>query len=124
MFEDAVVHSRETRQLLDNHVSLTEVKLTNMEKSISRIESALKWAGGLIVSLLLTVLGWAVIQQINANESQKNELRQQQILLQQQLQQEEERVESATRAAEAAAAANGAGQIRNFDNRGGTVNGR
>jgi len=124
MVEDAVAHSRETRQLLDNHVSLTEVKLTNMEKSIGRIESALKWAGGLIVSLLLTVLGWAVIQQINANESQKNELRQQQILLQQQLQQEHERVESATRAAEAAAAANGVGQLGNLRDRAGPNNRR
>lgn len=122
MVEDAVSHSRETRQLLDNHVDLTEVKLTNMEKSIARIESALKWAGGLIVSLLLTVLGWAVVQQINANESQKNELRQQVLLLQQQ--QQQERMESAARAAEAAAAANGAGQFGNLNDRGGTANRR
>jgi hypothetical protein len=51
---------------------------------IDKIESAIKWAGGLIVSLVLSVLAWAVLQQINANESQKKEMAQQIQLLQSQ----------------------------------------
>jgi hypothetical protein len=105
MVEEAVAHSRETRQLLNTHVSLTEVKLTNLETSIARIESAMKWAGGLIITLLISVLGWAVVQQINANEAQNRELRQQMILLQQQ--QQQERLDSAARASQAAGASVG-----------------
>lgn len=82
--DDALSHSRETRQLLNTHESLTEVHLKTLAEKISSIEKAIKWAGTLIVSIMLTVLGWAVTQQISANESQKNELKQQVLLLEQQ----------------------------------------
>lgn len=78
-----------------NFRAVTEVRLTQLDKKIDethketnekidKIESAIKWAGGLIVSLVLSVLGWAVLQQINANESQKKEMAQQIELLKQQ----------------------------------------
>lgn len=78
-----------------NFRAVTEVRLTQLDKKIDethketnekidKVESAIKWAGGLIVSLVLSVLGWAVLQQINANESQKKEMAQQIELLKQQ----------------------------------------
>jgi len=93
--DNALEHSRETRHLLNNHIMVTNLKLENMEKAsderhavvaekVTRLESAIKWAGGLIVSLVLTVLGWAVLQQINANEAQKKDMQQQIKLLEEQ----------------------------------------
>lgn len=57
----------------------TKIETTHAETNskIDRIESAIKWAGGLILSTILAVLAWAVSQQINANESQKREMAQQ-----------------------------------------------
>lgn len=115
-------HSRETRHLLNNHIQITQIKLDNLDKdgqarheslgaSFNKLESALKWAGGLVVSLMLTVLGWAVMQQINSNETTKKEMAQQIQMLQQQ---EQARVATrseilsrlpSARAAEAAATA-------------------
>lgn len=77
---------RLVNQKLDVTHSITNTK-------IERVESAIKWAGGLIISLMLTVLGWSVLQQINANESQKKEMAQQIELLRQQ-----EATRNATRA--------------------------
>lgn len=103
MSEDALQHSRETRHLLNTHIDVTRVKLDALQTStetqhraqteaaneryaqlnanIARMESVMKWAGGVIISLILTVLGWALVQQINANESQKRDLQQQLDLL-------------------------------------------
>jgi hypothetical protein len=92
MADEGLDHSRETRHLLNNHIQVTGLKLETMEREgklrhqavvdvIARLESALKWAGGIIVSLTLTVLGWALLQQINANEAQKKDMQQQLDLL-------------------------------------------
>jgi hypothetical protein len=88
MTEEALEHSRETRHLLNNHIQITQYKLESLEKAgeerhdvltgmVTRLESALKWAGGLLISLILTVLGWSLLQQVNANESQKKDVQQQ-----------------------------------------------
>ena len=87
--------ARDAVHAVANFRAVTEVRLTGIDKKIEdthketnekidKIESAIKWAGGLIVSLVLSVLGWAVLQQINANESQKKEMAQQIELLKQQ----------------------------------------
>ena len=103
MVEDPIQFSHETRHLLKNHIQVTDIKLDNLEKAgverhdsmvksqnerhqavlnmIARLESALKWAGGLVVSLTLAVLGWALMQQVNANEAQKKDMQQQLDLL-------------------------------------------
>lgn len=88
MVDDPLEHSRETRHLLNSHIQLTQLKLdqlnTTMEAKhnsqsakLDQMYSALKWAGGLIISLILTVLGWSLIQQINANEAAKKDMQQQ-----------------------------------------------
>lgn len=85
---DAVHAVANFRGVVDGEFRLVHQKIdtthTETNTKIDKIESAIKWAGGLIVSLVLTVLGWAVIQQINANESQKKEMQQQIELLKQQ----------------------------------------
>lgn len=103
MGDDGSQYSHETRHLLNNHIQITQIKLDNLDKTgadrhaalvdvvetkhsvmeaaVNKLESALKWAGGLIVSLMLTVLGWALVQQINANEAQKKDMQQQLDLL-------------------------------------------
>lgn len=57
-----------------NHKAVTE--------KVEEIRKAILWAGGLVISIMLSVLGWAVLQQISANEAQKQELQQQIKLLQ------------------------------------------
>lgn len=80
---------------LRNHITVTDIKLQNLEKKIDshhedqngkleRLESILKWAGGLIVMLFLSTLTWSLAQQYNANESSKQEMSQQIELLKQQ----------------------------------------
>lgn len=76
--------ARDAVHAVNNLAQTTGIQIRNVETKIDRLESGLKWAGGLIVSLVLTVLGWAVVQQINANEAQKKEMAQQIELLQQQ----------------------------------------
>lgn len=128
MVEDSLEHSRETRHLLNNHIQITQIKLDGLEKSgqerhdllvdagnvrhatvvanLARLENALKWAGSIIISLMLTVLGWAVVQQINANEAQKKDMQQQLELLQaQEIQRRLDQTSAEARAAESAAAA-------------------
>ena len=72
---------RDVKHSLNNHVHTTDIyrkamtdKMEDNHKEVSdkvdQLLSGLKWAGGLIVSLLLSVLGWSVLQQINANEAQ------------------------------------------------------
>jgi hypothetical protein len=79
---------RDVKHALNNHVQTTEIyrkqtleKMDSNHESVSekidQIQSGLKWAGTLIITLLLSVLGWSVLQQINANEAQKAELQNQ-----------------------------------------------
>jgi hypothetical protein len=75
--EDSLNHSRATREMLNLHIQKTELQLDQVTSLVRMVVSILKWAGGLIVSLLLTVLGWSVVQQFNANEAQKHDLQRQ-----------------------------------------------
>jgi hypothetical protein len=56
-------------------------KLTEREKlhderhdalrlSVLEIKNMLKWVGGVLITLILSVLGWSLVQQYNANEAQ------------------------------------------------------
>jgi hypothetical protein len=85
MPDTALEHSRETRHLLTSHIEVTELKLENIKNEATirhqqvlegqaRIERVLKWAGSLVVSLTLSALAWALVQQINANEAQKRDM--------------------------------------------------
>lgn len=64
----------------------TKIDTTHAETNskIDKIEGAIKWAGGIIISLMLAVIGWAVTQTLSANESQSKEMKQQIELLKQQ----------------------------------------
>lgn len=96
---------RDVRHELAGHVATTDIEFRNLRNSmdtnhtivtdkvdanhkavtekVEEIRKAILWAGGLIVSIMLSVLGWAVLQQFNANESQKQDLQQQIELLRQ-----------------------------------------
>ncbi len=136
-----MAHSVETRHLLNNHIQITQLEIKNLDKAgadrhevlegaVGELKSALKWAGGLVVSLILTVLGWAVMQQLNANESQKKEMAQQIEILQSQ---ERARVQTrseilsrlpSARTAESARATDSAAQALDDAEAGGTVDRR
>lgn len=79
---------RDTRHELTQHRQATEIHLAHIERQIEdsakntnmkidRVESVIKWAGSLLVTLLLSVLGWSVVQQITANQMQQQELKRQ-----------------------------------------------
>lgn len=42
-----------------------------LQSSIEEIKSILVWVGGVLITLILGVLGWSLVQQYNANEAQK-----------------------------------------------------
>lgn len=73
---------RDVQHKLNGHMQTTEIHLKNLETSMATnhkamadkvedIRKAILWAGGIVISVMLSVLGWAVLQQINANEAQK-----------------------------------------------------
>lgn len=66
-----------------NHVELT-AKITEVAKGNETILAILKWAGGLVVSLFLTCLGWLVLNTLSANDQAKKDMQTQIELLRQQ----------------------------------------
>ncbi len=94
---DAVHAVANFRMVAEGEFKLIHQKIdtthADTNTKIDKIEAAIKWAGGIIISLMLTVIGWAVMQTLNANEAQSKEMKQQIELLQQQ-----ERARVATRA--------------------------
>lgn len=89
---------------LRNHIAVTEIRLTNIDKKIDQhhidltkaheeLKGFLRWAGGLIVSLFLAVMAWSLTQQYNANETAKTDMAQQIQLLK-----DQERARNAVRA--------------------------
>jgi hypothetical protein len=88
-------NARDAVHAVANFRAVTEVQLRQLDTKIDtthqetngkidKIEAAIKWAGGLIISLMLAVIGWAVTQTLSANESQSKEMKQQIELLKQQ----------------------------------------
>lgn len=79
--------NRHEREIADNRHGITnakevfEIKLSQVVSSIEELKNILKWAGGLIVTLMISFMTWSALQQYNANESQKKELQQQVDLL-------------------------------------------
>jgi len=61
-----------------------EEKHATLTTALTKIESLMKWAGSLIVSLILGVLGWSLLQQVQNNEQQKRDLQSQIKLLEEQ----------------------------------------
>jgi uncharacterized protein HemX len=85
----------DVRHELRNHKAVTDIKADNLKKevdekdtalkgSLDEIKSLMKWAGSLIITLIIGVLGWSLVQQYQANEQQKTDLEQQIRLLQEQ----------------------------------------
>jgi hypothetical protein len=64
----------ENRHEIANARQVIEIRLTQLGTNIQELRGALKWAGGLIISLMLSFMGWAALQQYNANEQQKKDL--------------------------------------------------
>ena len=42
-----------------------------VDKSLDEIKSLLKWVGSTLILLIVSVLGWSLAQQYQANEAQK-----------------------------------------------------
>lgn len=67
----------ENRHGLANARQILDIQLAQLTKDIGELKNALKWAGGLIISLMISFMGWAALQQYNANEEQKRNLQEQ-----------------------------------------------
>ena len=85
-FIDQVARDKvnDTAHALANHVAVTGIKIDNIDHKFDQLQSQLKWAGGLIVSLFLAALAWSLGQQYSANESTKKDLSAQVELLKEQ----------------------------------------
>jgi hypothetical protein len=74
---------RHDREIAENRHGLTgtkqvfDIRFGQVMESIEELKSILKWAGGLIVTLMISFMSWSALQQYNANETQKADLQQQ-----------------------------------------------
>lgn len=71
----------ENRHGLANTKQVFEIKLQQVVASLDELKNILKWAGGIIVTLMISFMSWSALQQYNANESQKRDLQQQLTLI-------------------------------------------
>lgn len=67
----------DNRHGIVNAKEVFEIKLGQVATSIEELKNILKWAGGLIVTLMISFMTWSALQQYNANEAQKADLQQQ-----------------------------------------------
>lgn len=74
----------EQRHALKNSNSVFEIKLQQVVTSLAELKRVMQWAGGLIVTLMISFMSWSALQQYNTNERQKDELAQQIRLIQSQ----------------------------------------
>ncbi|MGN6819309.1 MAG: hypothetical protein ACTHJR_11635 [Sphingomonas sp.] len=68
--------ARDANAALERHEAECAQRYQRLDEGLDRVEGIIKWAGGLIVTLIISVLGWALVQQWNANEAQKRDLQQ------------------------------------------------
>lgn len=81
--QEALDAARAAQFDINKHEDVCAERYKNINASIAELKAIVKWAGGLIISLIITVLGWSLVQQLNANEAQKKWMADQIILLQQ-----------------------------------------
>lgn len=74
----------ENRHGLNNTKQVFELKLERVVASLEELKNILKWAGGIIVTLMISFMSWSALQQYDANEAQKRDLQQQLDILQKQ----------------------------------------
>lgn len=85
--ESIAIEAREIAQgvavKLQEREKLHDERHAGLEKSIAELRSILVKVGGFIISLIISVLGWSLLQQYNANETQRVALQEQVHTLQQ-----------------------------------------
>lgn len=55
---------------------------STIQDSIKEVKTMLTWVGGVLISLIISVLGWSLVQQYNANEATQKALQEQVRVLQ------------------------------------------
>lgn len=73
-------HEREiadNRHSINGNAQVFEIRLGQITKSIEELKNILKWAGGLVITLMISFMSWSALQQYNANEQQKRDLQNQ-----------------------------------------------
>lgn len=69
---------------IEAHEDLCAERYRNINESVAEIKNILKWAGSGIIGLMLTVLGWLVLQQIDNNRQDQAALARQLLELREQ----------------------------------------
>src|SRR5688500_10391695 len=64
----------ENRHNINGNAQIFDIRLGQITKSIEELKNILKWAGGLIITLMISFMSWSALQQYNANEEQKRDL--------------------------------------------------
>jgi cytoskeletal protein RodZ len=59
---------------LAEHRAASNAQHFALKESVGELKSMLTWIGGVIISLIIGVLGWSLVQQFAANEAQKTAL--------------------------------------------------
>lgn len=67
------------------HEDLCALRYGNIDETLKRIIRILGWAGTTVFALLISTLGWLIVQQVDHNDTDKAKLSTQVQVLQQQL---------------------------------------
>lgn len=71
----AVAKANSAHERIDGHEELCAIRYNALQASVSDLKAVLAWAVGGILVLLLTVLGWLIIEKISANSAEQEALR-------------------------------------------------
>lgn len=74
---DHLLHQQSVEAQLKLLDQTAESRHRNLAENFAELKNALKWALGLIVSIIISFASWALLQQYNANEAQKKDMQQQ-----------------------------------------------
>lgn len=74
--------ARAVEQKLEDREQLHDERNAALTESVKEIKQILTWVGGTMISMILAVLAWSLLQQYNANAAQQQALHDQIVELQ------------------------------------------
>lgn len=68
----ALLLSNVTDQALRSHEELCAERYNTINTKIEKLESIMKWFGGLVVTAVISVLAWSINQQLETGKAQRD----------------------------------------------------
>lgn len=65
---DALNLAKQNARDIENHEEICAERYAGIHASMGEIKNILKWAGGTLFSIIISLLAWLALQQFNAND--------------------------------------------------------